>query len=105
MYPYGHVKEVPPNNDELHRLASLAQNEIKKQQGKTYEIGNIFTAIYPASGSTLDWVALNTAAKYIFVFEMRDRGEFGFMLPESLIEPAFRDIWIGIHQLILNIQK
>lgn len=105
MYPYGFSRDVPANNEELNRLASLAQEEIQKQQNENYKIGNIYTAIYPASGSTLDWIALNTNAKYIFVFEMRDRGQYGFMLPEKLIEPAFRDIWIGIHQLVLNIRK
>lgn len=105
MYPFGHIEALPPNNEELHRLASLAQKEILNQQKENYDIGNIYTAIYPASGSTLDWIALNTNGKYVFVFEMRDRGDYGFMLPESMIEPAFRDVWIGIHEVILNIKK
>ena len=64
LYPYGHVREVPNNNDELNRLASLAKEAISNKQKQEYKFGNIYTAIYPASGSTLDWIALNTASKF-----------------------------------------
>lgn len=64
----------------------------------------LFFKIDPASGSTIDWIALNTDAKYSWCFEMRDTGKYGFMLPEELIDPAFIDIWTGIEQLILNIR-
>jgi len=102
LYPYGHKAEVPKNQKNLQHLATLAMDAIYSKQGEIYKGGNIYTAIYPASGSTVDWIAMNTASKYNWAFEMRDTGEHGFVLPEELIDPAFMDIWIGMEQLLLN---
>lgn len=75
MYPYGYKSELLENDKELRRLTILAAEAIQSKQGEIYKTGPIYSTIYPASGSTLDWVQLNTNCKYNFVFEMRDTGE------------------------------
>lgn len=77
MYPYGYSSNLPKSNDKLKKLATLAQQAIKSKQGEDYRIGNIYSAIYPASGSSLDWVMLNTNCELVFIFEMRDTGKHG----------------------------
>lgn len=40
-----------------------------------------------SSGSSIDW-AYRNGIPYAFAFELRDTGYYGFLLPESLINPT-----------------
>lgn len=42
-------------------------------------------ALGAAAGATDDWYVGNLTAKYGWTFEMRDKGDFGFLLPANQI--------------------
>lgn len=42
----------------------------------------------PASGSSLDWVKGNFNTSLVYVYELRDRGRYGFLLPPDQIIPT-----------------
>ncbi len=48
---------------------------------------NAFFITDAAAGSTLDY-AYHKGVKYPFVFELRDEGAYGFLLPKEQIKPA-----------------
>lgn len=48
-----------------------------------------------ASGITVDW-AYDRGIKYAFSFELRDTGQFGFLLPASQIVPTAQETWMAI---------
>jgi hypothetical protein len=44
-----------------------------------------FVPVDPASGGSIDWVRGTLDTPYPYVWELRDTGRFGFLLPASQI--------------------
>lgn len=72
--------------------------------GTEFEHGPICTTIYVASGSSVDYVYDNSKVKYSFTAELRDTGEYGFVLPPEQIRPASEETWAGVKSILQNIQ-
>lgn len=103
MTPYGYsCTAVAPNNSILQSLAKGVAAAIKAVYGTTYQYGPICTTIYPATGSSVDYVADVTKAKYTFTIELRDTGTNGFVLPASQILPTGTETYAGFRYLLLN---
>lgn len=80
-----------------------------KKHNIQYRYGPIAQTIYPASGSSTDWSYWKGGIKYPFVFELRDTGRYGFMLPNNQIRPTGEELWEAMktlaNQLISKIPK
>lgn len=63
------------------------QKKISERYGTRYDFGNIVTTIYVASGGSIDWVKGVHDTPFVFVYEMRDTGRYGFILPANQIVP------------------
>ena len=48
------------------------------------------------SGGSGDWVRANTPIRHVYDVELRDQGEFGFILPAENILPVGQEIWEAI---------
>lgn len=57
-----------------------------------YEVGCIPCILYVASGGSLDWAQGVAGIPYSFVMELRDTGEYGFLLPPDQIIPTGEEI-------------
>ena len=77
-------------------LSAAAVAAIKATHGKTYEYGPIATTIYPASGSSADYTYGVCGVKYSYGVELRDTGEFGFLLPPEEIIPSGEEIFAAV---------
>ena len=57
---------------------------------------HLVQVIYIASGSSVDWAYEDAGIKYSFGLELRDRGEWGFLLPQEEIVATARDgnLWV-----------
>lgn len=58
----------------------------------------------PVGGSSIDW-AYDLGIKYTFAFELRDKGKFGFLLPESLIKPTCKETMLAVKFIAKYILK
>ncbi|XP_021942856.1 zinc carboxypeptidase-like isoform X2 [Zootermopsis nevadensis] len=85
MFPYGHSQDHVSNYDVLYPLGLEAAAALAKNNGTRYEVGSIYDAIYPASGGSIDWVRGVLDTPYSYVWELRDTGRYGFLLPASQI--------------------
>jgi len=85
MFPYGHSPEHVSNYDELLALGLEAANALAKNNGTQYAVGSIYEAVYPASGGSIDWVRGTFDTPYPYVWELRDTGRYGFLLPANQI--------------------
>ena len=59
----------------------------------------------PASGSSADWTYGVAKIKYSFGLELRDTGEYGFLLPATQIQPSGEEMFAAMKVLghhILN---
>ncbi|XP_011239386.1 carboxypeptidase A5 isoform X2 [Mus musculus] len=99
MYPYGHSLEPVPNHEELFNLAKDAVKALNKVHGIQYIFGSISTTLYSASGISVDW-AYDSGIKYAFSFELRDTGQYGFLLPASQIVPTAEETWMALQTIM-----
>lgn len=93
---------MPANNDELQSLAGGAAEAIRSAHGTAFEYGPICTTIYQASGSSVDYVNDVVQADYSFTSELRDRGQYGFVLPPDQIVPTGKEAFAGVKYLLQN---
>ena len=47
------------------------------------------------AGNTIDWARGSVGIPYAYLFELRDDGEYGFLLPPEYILPTTEEIWAG----------
>ncbi|KAL8187856.1 UNVERIFIED_CONTAM: hypothetical protein K2H54_057184 [Gekko kuhli] len=95
LFPYGYTQDEIPDHDELNEVAKEAVKAISSLYGEEYKYGSSAITIYPASGCSEDW-AYSQGIKYSFAFELRDKGKYGFLLPESQIKPTCQEIVLAV---------
>jgi len=96
MSPYAWTSAKPKDYDAHIGLSHAAVAAIKNNGGKIYKDGPIFTTIYPASGNAVDWAYDVGKVKYPYAVELRDTGQYGFLLPASQIIPSGVEIWAAV---------
>ncbi|NP_001267404.1 carboxypeptidase A5 [Pan troglodytes] len=99
MYPYGRSLEPVSNQRELYDLAKDAVEALYKVHGIEYIFGSLSTTLYVASGITVDW-AYDSGIKYAFSFELRDTGQYGFLLPATQIIPTAQETWMALRTIM-----
>ena len=62
---------------------------------KNYVYGDISTVIYVSSGSTADWAYDSADIPCCYAPELRDKGQYGFLLPENQIKPQVEEMYAG----------
>ncbi|XP_007518128.2 carboxypeptidase B [Erinaceus europaeus] len=95
LYPYSYDYKLTKDNVELNTLAKATVKELATLHGTKYTYGPGATTIYPAAGGSDDW-AYDQGIKYSFTFELRDKGRYGFILPESQIQPTCEETMLAI---------
>ncbi|TKS67486.1 Carboxypeptidase O [Collichthys lucidus] len=99
LLPYGHPEISAPNYDELVSVGKAAAAEMKKVHGMDYTVGTSPQILYANSGSSRDWARL-IGIPFSYTFELRDKGEFGHLLPEEQIQPACEEAFAGALSII-----
>ncbi|XP_062384418.1 carboxypeptidase O-like [Sardina pilchardus] len=99
LFPYGHPKVKVPNYDELTEVVNSAAKAIKAVHGMNYVVGSVTDTIYSSGGLAMDW-AYFIGIPYVFTFELRDEGQFGFELPEDQIQPTCEEAYEGARSII-----
>jgi murein tripeptide amidase MpaA len=103
MSPWGYTAALPPSPDQQFFVATNAAmaQAIFGLFGRQYEHGPIYTTIYPASGTSVDWMYGARAIKS-FTTEVRPADpQPGFLLPASEILPNAQENYLSQLQLIL----
>jgi len=58
-----------------------------------------------ASGASDDWAKGVAGIKYSYTIELRDAGKYGFLVPETAIEPTGNEIFQGLRTLALGLLR
>jgi len=96
MAPYGWSAAPPPDADAQLQLGQASCDVIYNVNKMTYQYGRIYVIIYPASGSSADWGYDVSKVKYSYGIELRDTGEYGFLLPADQIVPQGEEIFASL---------
>ncbi|KAM4042211.1 carboxypeptidase B-like [Anomaloglossus baeobatrachus] len=95
LYPYSYTFDPAPNAQELDEISKGAIAELSSLYKTKYIYGPSASTIYPTSGSSDDW-AYTQGIQYAFTFELRDRGKYCFLLPESEIRATCKETTLAI---------
>jgi hypothetical protein len=94
MRPWGYTAEAPKDEKVMKQVGDACASAIRNTHGTKYESGRISIIIYPASGSSVDYVYGLTGA-ISFGVELRpdQSSSYGFMLPPDQIKPTGEETW------------
>jgi murein tripeptide amidase MpaA len=87
MSPYGYTASLPPDNATFLEIDAASAQQIFAVHGVSYGYGPIYSTIYQASGSDVDWYYAHEGI-FSFTTELRDTGAYGFELPPAEIIPT-----------------
>lgn len=99
MWPWGYTPSLTPDNAKFSAVGNKMQQLIEAVHGTYYEPGPVNTTIYQANGVSIDWAYApppDGAGRFPFTIELRDSGEFGFVLPPEQILPTCEENLPGI---------
>ncbi|XP_041376834.1 carboxypeptidase B-like [Gigantopelta aegis] len=88
MTPWGYTHDQPKDFKQQDQSSVSAVKALESVSGTSYEHGTIANTIYVADGNSVDWVYGKLGVKYSAAVELRDRGEYGFLLPANQIVPC-----------------
>ncbi|KXS20897.1 peptidase M14, carboxypeptidase A [Gonapodya prolifera JEL478] len=106
MSPWGYT--CSDDTVDENRQVAAAQKAVKalaEVNGKRFAAGPICRTIYPASGSSTDWVYGTANVTYSYGVELRDTGAHGFVLPASEILPSGKEMWAAVTALAEFVAK
>jgi len=101
LWPWGYQSTTAPGNSWLTTIGLMMKQSLFDAGGMNYTAGPTSTTLYLASGVSPDYVydRFNSPA---FTIELRDTGEFGFILPENQILPTQIEAWAAFKTLVQN---
>ncbi|XP_072473320.1 carboxypeptidase B2 [Notamacropus eugenii] len=103
LFPYSYTMSRSKDHEELSLVArQAAQAILRVNEDAYYEYGPGAPTIYLSPGGSDDW-AYDMGIKYSFTLELRDKGQYGFLLPESLIRPTVREIFAAVHSIASHV--
>jgi len=99
LHPFASTPDDGPDEAVLAAATLAAAVAMSELHGASYRSGSFNEGLYPASGVAIDWSyeALDTTSA---LFELRDRGQYGFLLPTDQIEPTGAEALEGLLALV-----
>ncbi|KAH8263152.1 hypothetical protein KR044_005265 [Drosophila immigrans] len=95
LYPYGHTSELPDNVKDYQQVFDASIAAVSQRYNTKYTGGNIYDAIYPAAGASVDWAYGTQDVRMAFCYELRPSSNSvltGFKLPAAQIVPASEEL-------------
>jgi hypothetical protein len=105
MVPYGYTKEKLANYDETFGIARKGAEKLAQRHGTQYKIGNIAETIWIDSGSSTDWVKGVLKTRFVYAYELRDTGDFAFLLPSDQIVPNSEEVFDSMVEMLTRIHE
>jgi carboxypeptidase A2 len=104
LYPYGYEESVPPGSEGtvLATVAIDMVEAIESYDGRIY-IAEPAHALYVASGVSDDW-SYDAANTLSYTPELRDTGQFGFILPANQIAPTGSEMFLAFKILAESVR-
>lgn len=99
LWPWAYTNTVAAGASWLHTYGLQMQAAIAGVHGHTYTEGQAYQVLYEADGTTKDYFysQFNAAA---YTIELRDTGDYGFLLPEAQIFATQQEGYAGAKALL-----
>lgn len=101
LFPFGYNNAPRAYNyQDLLQVGQRASVDMYKLYNKPYRVGTTADALYVASGISVDWAFAVAGIPLSYTYELRDQGEFGFILPADQIVPNGEELLEGFIAMI-----
>ncbi|OQR68567.1 carboxypeptidase A2-like [Tropilaelaps mercedesae] len=102
MHPYGGGPRIQSRfyNDQL-QIAWAGQRAVSTCSGVHYQVGTMQQLLSSATRVAVNWAHESGNIKYSYGTELRDKGQFGFMLPASHIASTGEE-WYRVVAAMIN---
>lgn len=105
LYPYGYSCTTQASNAaDLQSISTGYAAAIRAPYGTRYTYGPACSTIYKTTADSTDYTYDNLGVKYSFTAELRDTGNYGFILPANQIVPSSIENWAGFKYLLANMK-
>ncbi|XP_002741167.2 carboxypeptidase B-like [Saccoglossus kowalevskii] len=95
LNPWGYTEEYPEDYDDHMKVGEIFTEAVASVHGQQYTYGTIPDLLYVSSGCSVDWGHGIMGIKYSHTTELRDTGEYAFLLPEDQIIPTAQETYAG----------
>jgi murein tripeptide amidase MpaA len=89
--------------DELGQHMTMGRevsNAIREVDGVQFVFGPSCAVLYPSTGYSVDYAYSVGKAQWAYLIELRDTGDFGFVLPPEQIRVSGEEQWEGIKTML-----
>lgn len=103
LSPYGNRETLyAPELGKWTKAANLLSEAIRDSSPArtTFTFGPSGAVLYPTTGAAPDHAYSIARAEFSYTIELRDTGDFGFVLPPELIRPTVEEQWAGQKELL-----
>lgn len=100
LSPWGYTSQRPENYIDQMTAAKYAVDAIKNTSSQVYTYGSIAETIYPASGTSIDYMQ-SRGVPYVYGVELRplEMDANGFAIPANQIEPTGREMMAALTKI------
>ncbi|XP_036611216.1 carboxypeptidase B2 isoform X2 [Trichosurus vulpecula] len=103
LFPYSYTMSTSKDHEELSLVARQAAQAIQRvSENIYYKYGPGAQTIYLSPGGSDDW-AYDMGIKYSFTLELRDKGQYGFLLPERFIRPTAIEVFAAVYTIASHV--
>jgi len=96
LTPWSYKSALPNDYTEIKRVADIATAALTSVHGTSYRVGPPSKVLYSVAGGSIDWTYAVLGVRYSYALELRDKGQYGFLLPASQITPTGQETFKAI---------
>ncbi|XP_037024577.1 zinc carboxypeptidase-like [Bradysia coprophila] len=100
LTPFAYTYDPADNYEQLKQIGNAGADAIRTRYGTNYVVGSSSEVLYMNSGSSRDWIMGVNKINASFTIELRDQGNYGFILPPEQIIPNCLEIFDGLKAMI-----
>ncbi|XP_068840888.1 carboxypeptidase B2 isoform X2 [Capricornis sumatraensis] len=105
VFPYSYSRSRSKDHEELSLVAQEAVYAMENiHRNIRYTHGSGSESLYLAPGGSDDWI-YDLGIKYSFTIELRDKGKYGFLLPESYIRPTCSEALAAVAKIASHVVR
>ncbi|XP_063223615.1 zinc carboxypeptidase-like isoform X2 [Bacillus rossius redtenbacheri] len=105
LTPFGVSGVRPANHQALLDIGNKTAESLARRHGTRYTVGNIVDVLYVASGSSVDWAVGELGVPVALVYELRDTGRYGFLLPADQITASGEETLDSLLTLVAEARR
>lgn len=94
--PFAYTKMDSRDKAHHMRVLSMVGKAVYDTNRVEYDVGPLGQRLYLGSGFMLDWIYAKLGIRDAYLVELRDKGFYGFVLPEDQIWPTATETWNGL---------